>query len=74
MANPNLPAGDGDYIAVISLETENHAATVGVAAGMVELSFLGPVAIVKATLARREAREVALAVIDASQQTEEGNR
>ncbi len=58
----------GDFFVAVPLETEDHAATVEVAAGMVRLAILGPVTTGTATLACAEARAVALAMIDASQQ------
>lgn len=72
-ANSNVP-GDGDYFAAVPLETEDHAASVEVAAEMVLVRVLGPVVTVGLTFTRAGAREVAYRVIEASQRiTEEAN-
>jgi hypothetical protein len=67
------PNGDG-YFAAVPLETEDHAATVEVAAGMVLLKVLGPVTTQSVAFARGEARTTGVAVIDASQHIEEETR
>jgi prolyl-tRNA editing enzyme YbaK/EbsC (Cys-tRNA(Pro) deacylase) len=64
------PNGDEFFVA-IPLETQDHAATVEVAAGMVQLAIRGPVAITRTVLTRAEARDVVLAVIHASQQIDD---
>jgi hypothetical protein len=70
MANfHRTPNGDG--LAAIPLEAEDHAAIVEVKVGMVRLAVVAPVTNVTATLSRSEAREMALAVLGASQQIEE---
>jgi hypothetical protein len=61
------PNGDEFFVA-IPLETQDHAATVEVAAGMVQLALLGPITTTRATFTRGEARSVALAVIHTTQQ------
>jgi hypothetical protein len=66
----NHPGG-GDFFVAVPLKTEDHAATVEVVIKMVRLAFLGPVTTHTTTLTRGEARSVALAVMDASQQIEE---
>lgn len=62
-------ANDGEFFAAIQLDAE-HSVTVAVHAGSVVLALLGPVGTTSATLARHEARDVALAVLDASQRIE----
>jgi hypothetical protein len=70
MTAPDYPGGD-DFFVAVPLETEDHAATVEVAIKMVRLAFLGPVTTHTTSLTRGEARSVALAVMDASQQIED---
>jgi hypothetical protein len=71
MAASNLPGDGGDYFATIPLETENHAAAVEVAAGMIQLVLLGPVVTARTTFTRGEARSVAMSMIEASQRGQE---
>lgn len=59
--------GEG-FISTVPFETEGCAAAVEVTAGMVVLRLLVPSTSVAVTLTRREARAMALALIDASQQ------
>ena len=66
----NHPGG-GERFTAVPLETEDHAATVEAAVGMVRLAILGPITTTKATLTRHEARTVAQAMITASQIEEE---
>jgi hypothetical protein len=61
----------GEFFTAIPLETQDHAATIEVADGMIQLALLGPVTITRATFTRGEARDVALAVIHATQQINE---
>jgi hypothetical protein len=57
-----------DYFVALPLEASEHAFTVEVVADAVQLAFLGPVTVTRATFTRREARDVALALIGRSQQ------
>jgi hypothetical protein len=67
MATPNLPDDGNAYFRAVALEAEDHAATVEVAAGMVQLALLGPTTIVRATFTYDEARVIAYSMIEASQ-------
>jgi aminoglycoside/choline kinase family phosphotransferase len=62
---------DGGFYAAVPLEAEDCAAFVDIAGRMIKLSFRAPVVTSVATLTRREARGLALTLIDASQQIEE---
>jgi hypothetical protein len=61
----------GHYFATVPFEAEQHAAAVETQAGMVVVVWLGPVSSVSTTLSRAEAREVALHMVEASQQINE---
>lgn len=60
---------NGGYT-IVPLEAEGYAATVEAVAEMVQATIVGPVATVTLTFTRGEARDVALALIDGSQQIE----
>jgi hypothetical protein len=57
----------GDGFSVVPLEADEHTATVDVQDAMVQVGVLGPVTVTRITLTRREARAVALAMVEASQ-------
>lgn len=74
MARSNVPGAGGDFFTTVDLDADEHAAAVEISDSMVKLTVFGPVVNVSTTLDRSEARAVALAVIDASQQIDQGNR